>query len=85
MGIWNDIYVAALLEGDPDKAPFVIQEAEEAIIEGARELFKVSANVIEEEKALNDALCALGERKACLAVHGRFAEAAGHVTDSEKQ
>jgi hypothetical protein len=56
---WNDIYIAALLERDPDKVPFLIQEAERAIIERARELFKASGDIFEEEEALNDAFYAL--------------------------
>ena len=78
---WNDIYLAVLLEGDPDKVPFLIQEAERAIAERARELFEASGDIFEEEEALNDALYALRGLKSCLAVHGRFAEAAGQVTD----
>ena len=67
---WNDIYIAALLEGDPDKVPFLIQEAEDAIIERARELFKASREIIQEGEALNDALYALRELKSCLVMLG---------------
>jgi len=74
---WNDIYMAVLLDGDPDTVPFLIREAERAIIERARDLFQVSCDILEEEEALNDALYAVRGLKSCLAVHGRFTEAAG--------
>jgi CheY-like chemotaxis protein len=67
---WNDIYIAALVERDPDNVPFLIHEAERAIIDRARELFKASGDIFEEEEALNDALYALRGLKSCPAVHG---------------
>ena len=73
---WRDIYVRALLEGDKDRVPSLIVEAERAIVERSRELFQVSGENIEEGKALDDALYALHALKSCLATHGRFAEAA---------
>jgi hypothetical protein len=81
---WKDIYLAALLERDPDKVLFLIEEAERAITERARALIKGSGAMSEEETALDEALCALHALKSCLAVHGRFAEAAGQVSDFEK-
>jgi hypothetical protein len=41
------------------KFPFSLREAERTIIERARELFKASGDIFEEENALNDALYAL--------------------------
>jgi len=73
---WREIYVRALLEGDKDRVPSLIVEAERAIVERARELFQASGDNIEEEEALDDALYALHALKSCLATHGRFAEAA---------
>lgn len=73
---WRDIYVAALLEGDRDRIPALIERAEHAIVERARELFRSQGDHIEEEEGLDDALYALRALKTCLAVHGRFAEAA---------
>jgi hypothetical protein len=73
---WKDLYVAALLEGDKDKIPFLIGQAERAIVERARELFHTQGDHIQEEEGLEDALYALHALKTCLATHGRFAEAA---------
>ena len=73
---WKDLYVAALLEGDEGKVPSLITGAEHAIIERARELFTAAGDNIEEEEALDDALYALHALRSCLAIHGRYAEAA---------
>jgi hypothetical protein len=73
---WKDIYIRALLEGDTNRVAPLILEAEQAIVERARELFQSSGDNIAEEVALDDALYALHALKSCLAVHGRFAEAA---------
>jgi hypothetical protein len=73
---WKDLYVAALLEGDKDKIPSLIGEAERAIAERARELFRTEGDHIQEEEGLEDALYALHALKTCLATHGRFADAA---------
>jgi hypothetical protein len=73
---WKDLYTAALLEGDRDKIPTLIQQAEGAIIQRARELFGSSGDHIQEEEAMDDALYALHALKTCLAIGGRFAEAA---------
>ena len=73
---WRDLYVAALLEGNEQRIPRLIAEAEQAIIDRARELFGASGDNIQEEEAMDDALYALHALKSCLAVHGRFAEAA---------
>jgi hypothetical protein len=73
---WRDLYVAALLEGNEHRIPRLIADAEQAIVERARELFGTSGDNIQEEEAMDDALYALHALKSCLAVHGRFAEAA---------
>jgi len=73
---WKRLYVAALLEGDKDKIPSLIVDAERAIVERARELFHAGGGSIEEQEGLDDALYALHALKSCLAVHGDFAEAA---------
>ena len=73
---WKDLYVAALLEGDEQKIPSLIDNAERAIVDRARELFQAQGDHIQEQEGLDDALYALRALKSCLAVHGRFAEAA---------
>jgi hypothetical protein len=73
---WKDLYVAALLEGDKDRIPVLIDEAERAIVHRARELFHTQGDHIQEEEGLEDALYALHALKTCLQTHGRFAEAA---------
>jgi hypothetical protein len=73
---WKDLYVAALLEGDKDKIPPLIEQAERAIVDRARELFRTAGDHIQEEEGLEDALYALHALKTCLATHGRFAQAA---------
>jgi hypothetical protein len=73
---WKQLYVAALLEGNEEKVPTLITEAEVAIRMRARDLFQADGDNIEEEEHLDDALYALHALKSCLAVHGRFAQAA---------
>jgi hypothetical protein len=73
---WKDLYVAALLEGDKERIPSLIDQAERAIVDRARELFRTKGDHIQEEEGLEDALYALHALKTCLATHGRFAEAA---------
>jgi len=73
---WKDLYVEALLEGDRDKIPALIDRAERAIADRARELYMAKGDHIQEEEGLDDALYALHAIKTCLATHGRFAEAA---------
>jgi len=73
---WRDLYIAALMEGDKDKIPSLIVEAERAIVDRARVLFQAEGDNIQEQEGLDDALYALHALKSCLAVHGRFAEAA---------
>jgi hypothetical protein len=73
---WRDLYVAALLEGDREKMPSLILEAELAIVKRGRELFTAAGDHIEEEEGLDDALYALRALKSCLGTRGGFAEAA---------
>ena len=73
---WKALYVAALLEGNEGKIPQLIANAEQAIVVRARELFAAGGDNVQEEEALDDALYALHALKSCLAIHGRFAEAA---------
>jgi hypothetical protein len=73
---WKDLYVAALLEGNADRVPTLIENAERAIVDRARELFAAAGDHIQEEEALDDALYALHALKSCIQIHGRFAEAA---------
>jgi hypothetical protein len=73
---WKDLYVAALLEGDQNKIPSLISDAERAIVDRARELFQTTGDHIQEQEGLDDALYALHALRTCLAVHGSFAQAA---------
>jgi hypothetical protein len=73
---WKTLYVAALLESDEQKIPALIVQAERAIVDRARTLFGAPGDNIEEEEALDDALYALRALSSCVAIHGRFAEAA---------
>ncbi|HLV85586.1 MAG TPA: hypothetical protein VKV39_01335 [Candidatus Sulfotelmatobacter sp.] len=73
---WRNLYVTALFENDRDKIPLLIERAERAIVQRARELFGAEGDHIEEEEALDDALYALRALKTCLATHSRCAEAA---------
>jgi hypothetical protein len=70
---WRELYVAALMEADDEKMSARIAQAERAILDTVRELFYASADNIEEEQALDDALYALRALKSCLELHGGFA------------
>jgi hypothetical protein len=70
---WKDLYVAALLEGDKDKMPLLILQAEQAIVRRARELFKAEGDNIQEGENLDEALYALRALKSCIATRGKFA------------
>ena len=72
---WKELYVAALLEGDVDKVPSLIKDAERAIKERARELFAAAGDNIQEEEAMDNALYALHALRTCLAVDGGFGQA----------
>lgn len=63
---WRDLYLTALMEVDKNKTAVRIAEAEHAILNRARELFKAPGDNIQEEEALDDALYALHALKNCL-------------------
>jgi len=63
---WRELYVAALMEANDEKMSARIAQAERAILDRVRELFYASADNIEEEQALDDALYALRALKSCL-------------------
>jgi len=73
---WKEFYLAALMEADRDKTTTRMAQAECAIVNRARELFRTSGDNIQEEEALDDALYALAALKSCLKIHGGFAVAA---------
>ena len=66
MSSWRELYKAALFEKNREKLPERIADAEKAIIARARELFASSADTIEEDQALDDALYALRALQSCL-------------------
>jgi hypothetical protein len=63
---WRALYSTALFETDKRRIPARIADAEEAIATRARELFSASADTIEEDQALDDALYALRALQSCL-------------------
>ena len=63
---WRDLYLSALTEADKDKTAARIADAELAIVNRAKELFKATGDNIQEEEALDDALYALRALKNCL-------------------
>jgi hypothetical protein len=73
---WKELYVAALMEANDDKMSARIDVAESAIVLRAKELSKTSGDHVQEEGALDDALCALHALKSCLEIHGRLAATA---------
>jgi hypothetical protein len=70
------LYLAALLEANDGKISVRIADAERAIVNRARDLFKAPGDNIQEEEAMDDALYALRALKTCLDIHGGFAVAA---------
>jgi hypothetical protein len=60
------------MEANDEKMLAHIAQAECAILDRVRELFNASADNIEEEQALDDALYALRALKSCLELHGGF-------------
>jgi len=73
---WRDLYVAALLEGDVERLPRVIDQAERAIVARARVLFDMAGDHIQEEESMDDAMYALHALKSCIALHHKFADVA---------
>jgi hypothetical protein len=63
---WRELYKAALFETNHEKLPERIADAERAIVARARELFASSADTIEEDQALDDALYALRALESCV-------------------
>ena len=56
---WRELYRAAILESDSTKVSHRIAEAEQEIIHRARELFPQPGDNIQEEQALDVAICSL--------------------------
>jgi len=73
---WRDLYISALMEADKRMTPGRIADAEQAILNRARELFNASGDNIQEEEALDDALYALRALKNCLQIQSDLAMAA---------
>jgi uncharacterized protein YktB (UPF0637 family) len=63
---WHSLYQAALFETDRNKVPGLIEEAEKAILARIKELFVSSADHIEEDVVLDDALYALQALRNCI-------------------
>lgn len=63
---WHSLYQAALFETDRNKVPRLIEEAEKAILSRIKELFVSSADHIEEDVVLDDALYALRALRNCI-------------------
>jgi hypothetical protein len=73
---WKELYIAALMEANDGKISARIADAERAIVNRARDLFKAPGDNIQEEEAMDDALYALRALKTCLDIDGGFAVAA---------
>lgn len=56
---WRTLYRAAILEPDLAKIPTHITEAEKEIVQRAREFFQQNQNNLDEEQALDSAMCTL--------------------------
>ncbi|MGC2447800.1 MAG: hypothetical protein WA477_09150 [Candidatus Sulfotelmatobacter sp.] len=70
---WHALYQAALFETDRDRIPERIAEAERAILARIKELFFVTADHIEEDLILDDALYALRALRSCIRVEANAA------------
>jgi hypothetical protein len=70
---WQDLYVAALLEGDQANLPKLISKAERAIRQRVLELFNAEGDNLDEEEAIDHALYALHALKRSLAMPDRIA------------
>ena len=67
---WHVLYQAALFETDWNKVPQRIEEAETAIFSRMKELFVITADHIEEDVVLDDALYALRALRSCTPLRG---------------
>jgi hypothetical protein len=56
---WQELYRAAIVEGDSARQLGRIAEATKTIVERARELFQMSGDNFEEEQALDSAIVVL--------------------------
>lgn len=63
---WHVLYRAALFEPDRNKVPERIADAEKAILSRMKELFVTTADHIEEDVVLDDALYALRALRNCV-------------------
>lgn len=68
---WRGLYVAALFETDKERMAQRIADAEQALVVRARELFHASGDHLEEESAIDDALCALHALEQCTGANAR--------------
>ncbi|HET7209866.1 MAG TPA: hypothetical protein VFI95_25060 [Terriglobales bacterium] len=64
--LWQELYLSALRESDRVSVPKRIAQAEQAIVQRARELFNTPGDHIEEEHDLDDALYALHALRTCM-------------------
>jgi hypothetical protein len=70
---WHSLYQAALFETDRERIPERIAQAERAILTRIKELFFVTADHIEEDLILDDALYALRALRSCIRVEANAA------------
>jgi len=56
---WRELYKAAIRELDSAKLPDRIAEAKRALVQRARELFQKTGDNLEEEQAVDAAMCTL--------------------------
>ena len=64
--VWREFYKAALYELDLNKVSGRIVEAERALVTRSAELFYSAKDNIEEEHAVDDAMCALNALRSTL-------------------
>ena len=67
---WRTLYRAAILEPNAAKVSNRIAEAEKEIVLRARELFQENRNNIDEEQALDSAMCTLHVFRSTLKQNG---------------
>ena len=72
---WRSLYRAAILEPDATKLSVRIAEAKKEIVQRARELFQENRNNIEEEQALDSAMCTLHVFRSTLKNNGESSAA----------